>query len=55
MTDEFMSKGTAELVVLLLGDGVDHEELEALVSSAFTDGVNFAIKQLGEVGGQGDT
>lgn len=55
MTDELMSKGTAELLVLLLGDGVDHEELTALVSSAFTDGVNFAIEHLGEVGGHGDT
>lgn len=55
MTDEFMSKGTAELLVLLLGDGVDDDELAALVSSAFTDGVNFAIKYSGEAGGQGDS
>ena len=55
MTDELMSKGTAELVVLLLGDGVDHEELNALVSSAFADGVNFAIRQLGEVDGRSES
>ena len=55
MTDEFMSKGTAELVVLLLGDGVDDEELTALVSSAFSDGVNFAISRLGEMDGQGES
>ena len=54
MNDEFMSKGTTELVVLLLGDGVDHEELEALVSSAFADGVNFAIKLASAVGDRGD-
>ncbi len=55
MTDDLMSKGTTELVVLLLGDGVDHMELNALVSSVFADGVNFAIKHLGEAGDQGDT
>jgi hypothetical protein len=55
MAGEFTKKATTELVFLLLGDGVDHEELEALVRSAFADGVNLVIKHWDEAAGQGDT
>ena len=37
MTDSLMSRLTRELMLLLHDDGVDREELMALVDSAFQD------------------
>ena len=43
-----MSQRTAELMLLLYDDGVDREELKALVDSAFGDGLTFMAKHYGE-------
>lgn len=55
MTESFMSQRTAELLLLLYDDGVDQEELKALVGSAFEDGVNCAINQIDEAENRSDT
>lgn len=39
-----MSSLTRELMLLLHDDGVDRNELKALVDSAFQDGVAYTIK-----------
>lgn len=39
MNNQYMSQRTADLMVMMLGDGVDPEELRALVDSAFCDGL----------------
>lgn len=46
MTERFLSQRTADMVVLLCNDGVDREELKALVSSAFEDGIDCTLKQM---------
>lgn len=46
MTFGLMNKRTAELMLLLHEDGVDREELKALVGSAFEDGVEFALQHV---------
>lgn len=48
MSEDIVSKRTAELLVLLSMDGVDREELKALVASAFADGVNYSVGQIGQ-------
>ena len=50
MGDNLMSQRTAELLLLLSSDGVDQEELKALASSAFEDGMKCRIKLLGDRG-----
>lgn len=54
MTESIMSEQTTELMLLLYGDGVDREELKALVGSAFQDGIKYTVGQLGERNEQGD-
>lgn len=54
MSECLMSERTAELLLLLYNDGVDHEELKALVRSAFEDGINYTIEQVSNTGGQGN-
>ena len=49
MPDNPMSAHTADLMLLLFDDGADQEELKALISSAFTDGVNYTIKYMEEM------
>ncbi len=49
MTDDMMSQLTADLMLLLYEDGVDREELTALVGSAFRDGVEYTIKNIDEM------
>jgi len=46
MTYGLMNKRTAELMLLLHEDGVDREELKALVGSAFEDGIEFALQHV---------
>ncbi len=48
MIDAFMSERTAELLLLLYDDGVDQEELKALVRSAFEDGINCILDHIDE-------
>lgn len=48
MSDSLMSPRTAELILLLYDDGVDGEELKALVDSAFQDGLAYMAKHQGE-------
>lgn len=43
MSERFVSDKTKELLLLLYDDGVDREELKALVSSAFKDGIDYLI------------
>lgn len=50
MTERLMSDLTAELMLLLHGDGVDREELKALVDSAFRDGVTYTMKTIDQAG-----
>ena len=50
MGDNLMSQRTAELLLLLSSDGVDQEELVALASSAFEDGIKCRLKLLGDRG-----
>ncbi len=52
MSLEMMSQRTAELLLLLHDDGVDREELKALVGSAFQDGVAFTLQNLNVRGDQ---
>lgn len=44
-----MSQRTAELMLLLYDDGVDREELKALVGSAFEDGVEYTLQHVEEL------
>ena len=44
VTENMMSSLTRELMLLLHDDGVDQNELKALVDSAFQDGVAYTIK-----------
>jgi hypothetical protein len=46
MPQDLMSQRTAELMLLLYDDGVDRDELKALVGSAFQDGVEYTIKRM---------
>lgn len=46
MSEIFMSQRTAELLLLLSSDGVSEEELRALASSAFEDGMRCGIKHM---------
>jgi hypothetical protein len=48
MSDKLMSERTAELMLLLYDDGMDREELKALVGSAFKDGIAFTMKRLND-------
>ena len=48
MSDNLMSQRTAELMLLLYDDGVNREELKALVGSAFKDGIEFTMKRMNE-------
>jgi hypothetical protein len=48
MSQELMSERTAELMLLLYDDGVDRDELKALVGSAFKDGIDYTIKRMGD-------
>lgn len=48
MSESLMSQRTAELLLLLYDDGVDGEELKALVDSAFQDGLAYMVKRGGE-------
>jgi hypothetical protein len=48
MSQEMMSERTAELMLLLYDDGVDRNELKALVGSAFKDGIEYTIKRMGD-------
>jgi hypothetical protein len=48
MSQELMSQRTAELMLLLYDDGVDREELKALVGSAFQDGIEYTIKRMAD-------
>lgn len=48
MSDSLMSPRTAELLLLLYDDGVDGEELKALVDSAFQDGLAYMARRHGE-------
>ena len=50
MSLEMMSQRTAELLLLLHDDGVDREELKALVGSAFQDGIAYTLKNLDDLG-----
>ena len=52
MTSDPMSRRTADLMILLCDDGVNREELKALVGSAFKDGLDYAIKHMDEVRNQ---
>lgn len=54
MSENLMSERTTELLLLLYGDGVDREELKALVGSAFGDGVDYMKKQISRTGNQGE-
>ncbi|MGD8327540.1 MAG: hypothetical protein PVF65_11545 [Sphingomonadales bacterium] len=42
MNEDYMSQRTTDLMLLLFGDGVDGDELRALVDSAFSDGLKVA-------------
>ena len=53
MSERLLSKRTAELMLLLFEDGVDGDELRALVDSAFSDGLSFMRRHY-EVGGDAD-
>ena len=55
MTDDMMSQLTADLMLLLYEDGVDREELTALVGSAFRDGVEYTIKHIDEMRARRET
>lgn len=48
MPDNPMSKRTADLMLLLFDDGVDPDELKALIGSAFVDGVDYSFKHMDE-------
>ncbi|UCH74059.1 MAG: hypothetical protein JSU82_17360 [Rhodospirillales bacterium] len=48
MSENFMSQRTAELLLLLSNDGVDEEELRALATSAFEDGMRCRIGRIGD-------
>ena len=48
MTHKLMSERTAELMLLLYDDGVNREELKALVGSAFKDGIEFTMKRMND-------
>jgi hypothetical protein len=48
-----MSERTAELMLLLYDDGVDRDELKALIGSAFEDGIEFTLKNLDQLGDGG--
>ena len=48
MSEPLMSQRTAELMLLLYDDGVDGDELKALVDSAFGDGLTFMVKHYDE-------
>ena len=54
MSESLMSERTTELLLLLYNDGVDHDELKALVRSAFEDGINYTIENVGHVRGRDD-
>ena len=53
MSEPLMSQRTAELLLLLYDDGVDGDELRALVDSAFGDGLTFMVKHY-DAGGNGN-
>lgn len=44
MSNRLMSSRTVELMLLLYDDGVDGNELKALVDSAFKDGATYMVK-----------
>ena len=44
MKDPLMSQHTKDLLLLLSEDGVDRDELRALVESAFQDGLAYMVK-----------
>ena len=48
MSEPYMSQRTAELMLLLFEDGVDGDELRALVDSAFSDGLSVMVKHYDE-------
>jgi hypothetical protein len=48
MPQDLMSEHTAELMLLLYDDGVDRDELKALVGSAFKDGIEYTIKRMSD-------
>ncbi len=52
MSLEMMSRRTTELLLLLYDDGVDRDELKALVGSAFQDGITYTLNNLDELGEQ---
>ena len=43
-----MSSSTIELMLLLYDDGVDRNELKALVDSAFTDGMTYTLRDISD-------
>ena len=54
MNDRAMSRSTAELFTLLYNDGVDRDELRALVGSAFRDGYMYSLRQSGRESSETD-